>query len=548
MSGYPSFTDYRTAVSSSFDKFVLDQNLKGGQAKENNRGKLLFYTGGFSIVFPIEVPHTYKTFALRCWKRKVKEAEERYQKIEAFLSSHNLSYFVDCRYVPNGILVRGQPYPTTRMEWVKGQTLCKFIKANLGTPTIFKTIADKFAIMVKDLHDHQIAHGDLQDGNILLLQNGTNIEIKLIDYDSIYVPTLRGKLDRIVGLPEYQHPIRMAGRAAFNEKIDYFSELAIYLSFRSLAEKPTLWNQLERERTEKGLLFSADDFKDPNQSKVFQELAKMSPEIKHLASTLKDFCAEQSINNLKPLENVIQPSPTRPAPSPSRSKSKVPQTALDYYNQGISYLSADHPNYAVQQFKEAIKLKPDYKEAYYYCGFAYFKLKQLTPAKSVLEAVLKIDSNYKTAQGLLQDVNREIQWNLRFQKRHYDTALNFYNQGDLQKAKDEIEKALKINPNYKSARDLLQKTYNRLSYQSTSRPKRHYDTALNFYNQGDLQKAKDEIEKALNIDRNYRDARNLLASIQAEYSRLAETYMNKGQNDKALAAYEEVIKIGEQLG
>ena len=55
-------------------------------------------------------------------------------------------------------------------------------------------------------------------------------------------------------------------------------------------------------------------------------------------------------------------------------------------------------------------------------------------------------------------------------------------------------------------------------------------------------------EKALNLDRNYQSARKLLETIQLAYKNRAETYTKKGQDDKALAAYKEVIKIGKRLG
>ena len=325
MPNYPSLRDYSNAVGPFFNYAVLDPELEGGQAKVNKRGQLLSYAGGWTIVFPIEVQHISKTFALRCWKREMNEAQERYQKIGDFLERLDLPYFVDFQYVPEGIRVNTEVYPTTRMEWVEGKSLCKFVEQNLRNPKIFKTVADKFAEMVKDLHVHQIAHGDLQAENILLLQKGTNIEIKLIDYDSLYVPALRGKPDSIVGLPEYQHPKRIERGGKFNKKIDYFSELVIYLSFRSLSEKPALWNQFVQQ-VDKRLLFQAEDFKRANQSKIFRELARMSPEVQRLASTLKTFCGERSIDRLQPLENVLQSNP----PIPHPPKPKVPQTALDY--------------------------------------------------------------------------------------------------------------------------------------------------------------------------------------------------------------------------
>ena len=451
---YPTFSDYKIAVGSSFNfkNAVLDPELEGGRVRLNKKGQPLFYTGGYSIVFPIDVDRLGKTFALRCWKQELKEGQERYQKIETFLKKHTLPYFVDFKYVPESVRVNGEKYPTTQMEWVEGENLCKFVEQNLGNPKIFETVADKFAMMVKDLHDQGIAHGDLQAGNILLLQKGTDIEIKLIDYDSLYVPTLGNPSDRIRGLPEYQHPQRMVGPRTLNEKVDYFSELVIYLSFRSLAEKPALWRQFVPEgKADKRLIFSADDFEDPKGSKIFQELDKMPPEVKQLALTLKTFCSERSINNLKPLEDVL----------PSFTFTSSLQIADNYYNQGMTYLHGKQFNYAVQQFKQAIDLNPDYKEAYYARGLAYWQMKQLQPAKKALEEALKIDPNYELASNRLADIRRESRRKTSKEKKpdirdvHCNRAETFYNNGDLEKAKNEVEKALVIDPNYQDAQQLL---------------------------------------------------------------------------------------------
>ena len=160
-------------------------------------------------------------------------------------------------------------YPITRMEWAEGNTLCDFIEHNLQDAGCLKAAAAEFQKMVATLHAHQISHGDLQDGNILLKRNGTDVEIKLIDYDSVFVPALRGQPDTIVGVPAYQHPQRIARGIGAAEKMDYFSELVIYLSLLSLAEKPDLWSQFGAP-TEKRLLFIAEDFKNPDQSDTFQ--------------------------------------------------------------------------------------------------------------------------------------------------------------------------------------------------------------------------------------------------------------------------------------
>ncbi|MCY4552602.1 MAG: hypothetical protein OXC79_02910, partial [Candidatus Poribacteria bacterium] len=304
---WPGRVGYYAAVGGYPHVSLQDPELRNGKPKRGKDGFLISYTGGFSIVFPIDVMS--KTFALRCWTQDVRNAESRYKQIDDHLKSISLRYFVDFKYVPDGILVAGTEYPITRMEWVEGLSLREFIEQNIRTPHIFEVVADEFQEMVAELHKHQIAHGDLQDGNILLTKNNNAVEIKLIDYDSLFVPKLRGQPEQIVGLPEYQHPIRITGGGQANETVDYFSELVIYLSFLSLAEKPELWDRF-KDKTEKGLLFSKMDFENPDQSDVFKELANLSFDVQQLAATLKDFCAKTSLDELEPLEAVL-PNPPK---------------------------------------------------------------------------------------------------------------------------------------------------------------------------------------------------------------------------------------------
>lgn len=298
---YPSRADYTQAIR-DYPQFSLkDRKLSGGNPKRGSDNFPISYSGGFSCVFPIEVDSG--TYALRCWIKEVRDAETRYQKISDYLKHVGLPYFVDFDYVPQGVMVNGTEYPITRMEWAEGETLRDFIERNLQDSEVLRTAADEFRKMVKTLHDYQISHGDLQDGNILIKRNGNRVVLKLIDYDSLFVPTLRGYADSIVGLPEYQHPQRMAGGRQADEKVDYFSELVIYLSFRGLAEKPELWNQF-KGRTEKGLLFSSEDFKNPDTSNIFRALQTASSDVRHLADILKHFCSATSVELLAPLEVV----------------------------------------------------------------------------------------------------------------------------------------------------------------------------------------------------------------------------------------------------
>ena len=427
---WPSRAEYTEAVRDYPHISLQDPNLRGGNPIRGQDNFVISDTGAFSIVFPIDM--VSKTFALRCWVKGVGNVKNRYQEISAYLKQVNLPYFVDFEYVSEGILVNGTKYPITRMEWVEGVSIREFIEQNLQNAHVFKVVADEFQKMVDALHKRRIAHGDLQDGNILIKQNGIDVKLKLIDYDSLFVPRLQGEPEQILGLPEYQHPRRMVGGGKANKKVDYFSELVIYLSFLSLAEKPELWSQF-KDKTERGLLFSKEDFENPDQSDIFQELEKLSLDVQQLTATLKDFCAKTSLDKLEPLE-VILPKPD----------------ANTYNSQGISFLNDGRYNEALAEFQKAIALNPSYEKARYGIGLVYLHSGRYTDAVNAFEKLIKSDPNYKEA--------------------HHGLGLAYFKSGNDNKATAAANAALRIDPSYRPAHQLLKAIESTLSPPDPPKP------------------------------------------------------------------------------
>lgn len=294
---YPLISDYDLAVS-RLDKFVKASQFSGG-SPVLRQNQIFAYSGGYSVVYPINV--NGKKMALRCWiKEPGHHVKERYTRVKSYLVSNPTPYFVDFGYVDIGIVAKGITYPVIYMDWIDGKTFSQFIDENISNPTVINQLAEKFMIMVRDLHSKNIAHGDLQDGNIIVCKNTHTFDLKLVDYDSLYTPTLQGwqNPDDLMGVPDYQHPKR---HKKANEKADYFSELVIYLSLLAYAEKPSLW----KKGQEKRLLFTEKDFQNPGSSSTFQLLQTLSPRIKHLADELKKFCAVNDTNQLVPLEQIL---------------------------------------------------------------------------------------------------------------------------------------------------------------------------------------------------------------------------------------------------
>ena len=154
--------------------------------------------------------------------------------------------------------------------------------------------------MACDLHQLGIAHGDLQHGNILVDKDDN---LFLIDYDSMYLPALKGQGDIIAGLKGYQHPKR-ADNINASEKLDYFSELIIYTSIIGVAEKPEFVKKYNMEDSEQ-MLFSPDDFVDIEKSEIYRDLKELKGIFPRLLEVLKQYLSENDINNLEPFDVVM---------------------------------------------------------------------------------------------------------------------------------------------------------------------------------------------------------------------------------------------------
>ena len=294
--------DITSIVSSVSNGFIKDEFVKKGtfiKRRKNGREQLERYVGGFSVVFPFAVNN--KKWAFRCWHVNVGNMQKHFDILSKELKKINLPYFCEFDYTEEGILVDGFLYPTTKMRWIDGDNLKNYICKNYHNKGKMKTLADSFLSMIKNLHQNNIAHGDLQHGNILI---DNHDKIYLIDYDSVYLPALSGQIDSICGLPDYQHPKRCDNKYA-TEKIDYFSELIIYTSILGIVENPSLVEKYKLADSE-FLLFSKEDFKDLRNSEIYKDLYPFGETCQLLLRILTEYLDSNDINNLEPFDKLLE--------------------------------------------------------------------------------------------------------------------------------------------------------------------------------------------------------------------------------------------------
>jgi predicted Ser/Thr protein kinase len=251
---WPRFDEYKQAIQEPIYCFH-DEELKQGRLVPQAKGLGL---NGF--VFHLRCQN--RQVAVKCYKQSLPDRERRFESIAKYARGAAKRYFVDFRYLPQGIRVGDYWYPILVMDWV-APTLNDYIHANLHFKKRLASLSERFKNMVRALQIVGIAHGDLEPGNLVF----TNGEFKLLDYDGMYVPELEGLNGIERGHPGYQHPSRKV--TDFGPNLDNFSAWLLDAELSYLAVEPQVWLEAEMRAQQalKGTSKAEDKDKEVHPSK-----------------------------------------------------------------------------------------------------------------------------------------------------------------------------------------------------------------------------------------------------------------------------------------
>ena len=184
-----------------------------------------------------------------------------------------------------------------------------------------------------------------------------------------------------------------------------------------------------------------------------------------------------------------------------------PQESLLYNILGACYSEIGPIDSAIENFEQAISLKPDYAEAYYNLGVAYQKNGQINNSLNSYEKAVELKHAYPQAHnnigllnmhfGNLDSAVTSLEWALAYSPNYAEAHNNlgavFQELSLYQEAMEQYEKATLINPNYALA-------FNNLGISSEI--------------MGLRDKAKVNYEQAINIDSSYAEAHRNLSAIK----------------------------------
>ena len=277
---YPLISEYVKAIQDAGDNLeelahltpVLDDH------EEPYRS-----SGAFAVVFKMQDKSTGKYYALKCFTEEQEGRAEAYRQIADELDLLDSPYITSVKYMEKELFVDSQceedEFPVLLMDWVDGETMEAYIAANYHNQSAMSMLCYRFGKMAAWLRSQSFAHGDVKPDNIIVRPDGS---LTLVDYDGMFVPSMKGSQSPTIGTRDFSHPLRTVDD--FDETIDDFSLASIALSLKAISMKSTL---LDIYGASDRLLFSENDYRNPSNSKVISALQGLMCD--------KDFCTLYSL-------------------------------------------------------------------------------------------------------------------------------------------------------------------------------------------------------------------------------------------------------------
>ena len=283
---WPNSSSYAQALQNvEFSVSKKYEDLRRSKFIPNSNVKyrtLIHGAGNFGVVFKFQMNESY--YAMKCFTRASQYIDTRYYQISKKIESARLPFLIDFRYYADAVRTPSKPaefFPVITMGWIEGQTLFNYITANYRDPAKMSSVAKSFLQCVIDMQSNSIAHGDLSGDNILI---DDRLQLKIIDYDGMFVPALKNLGSEELGHESFQHPKR--GRY-YGPRLDNFSALVIYLSLFAMSKSPDLWKYNQNDPDK--LLFDVNDYNSPEKSSVFKDIEKLGGKSSRLANLLKEY-------------------------------------------------------------------------------------------------------------------------------------------------------------------------------------------------------------------------------------------------------------------
>ena len=277
---YPLISEYVKAIQDAGDNL---EQLAHLTPVLDDHGEPYRSSGAFAVVFKMQDKSTGKYYALKCFTEEQQGRAEAYRQIAAELDLLDSPYITSVKYMEKELFVDSQceedEFPVLLMDWVDGETMEAYIAANYHNQSAMSMLCYRFGKMAAWLRTQSFSHGDIKPDNIIVRPDDS---LTLVDYDGMFVPSMKGSQSPTIGTKDFSHPLRTVDD--FDETIDDFSLASIALSLKAISMNSTL---LDTYGASDRLLFSEKDYRTPSNSKVISALQGLMYD--------KDFCTLYSL-------------------------------------------------------------------------------------------------------------------------------------------------------------------------------------------------------------------------------------------------------------
>ena len=427
---YPLISEYIEAIKSAEDNF---EKLSCLRPVLDDDGLPVMASGNFAVVFKMKDIQSGKLYAVKCFTKEQEGRSEGYKLIADELEFVSSNYLTPIRFLEKELFVDTDQsteteFPILLMDWVDGVPMDKYVQKNINNQYDLELLAYRFSKLATWLLAQPFAHGDLKPDNILVKEDGS---IVLVDYDGMYVPSMKGQKARELGSPYYRHPERTIDD--FDRHIDDFPLVTITMSLKAIALKPDLFNNSTGEC---GLLLNESDFRDIKTSKTIQKIMCLLPD-NELCSLFGLFFIVLSQNKLEVLssDSFVLSKPNRRKEEPKINaviiKDASANDIVRVYNEACSMIKEKRYKNAYIVFRQ-LSLYPLGQNGLGVCyAYGYFVEKDMEKAaywfknaahKGLSLAQFNLGNCYYHGYGVTEDRKLAYYWYKRADEQELSIA------------------------------------------------------------------------------------------------------------------------------
>ncbi|MDC1447350.1 tetratricopeptide repeat protein, partial [Candidatus Thioglobus sp.] len=237
-----------------------------------------------------------------------------------------------------------------------------------------------------------------------------------------------------------------------------------------------------------------------------------------------------------------------------------PDDALLFNIRGACFAGLGQKDAAVESYKQAVLLKPDYAKAHYNLGGALQEISQLDDAVKSYESAIALEPDNAEAHNNLGNVLRELEQldaainsyekaiviNPNYVEAHYSLGLTFQDLGQLENTVNSYKKVVAIKPDFAGMHNNLGNVYRELGELDAALKSYKKAIAIQpdffevFYNQGIIFQELDQLGSAV---KSYKDAITINPDYCEALNNLGVILNNLGEIDEAINCYKSAIAI-----